>query len=124
MHPVRIPGFSKWRARIPGGPELEGQNTWKIKSEVQKRLPWPHVCKKWTRLPGGPDYLVAATSEPDHLGVVNLGVAETWFFFFLLPVLAPHGHARLAPMELYLALMVALTTNPYFSTAPGTFTFS
>ena len=36
---------------MPGGPELEGQNT-SGKSEVRARLPRPHFCNT------GPDYLV------------------------------------------------------------------
>ena len=53
MHRGRIPGFSNWRARMPGGPELEGQNT-SGKSEVRARLPRPHFCNT------GPDYLVGS----------------------------------------------------------------
>ena len=51
LHRGRIPGFSNWRTRMPGGPELEGQNT-SGKSEVRARLPRPHFCNT------GPDYLV------------------------------------------------------------------
>ena len=51
LHRGRIPGFSNWRARMPGGPELEGQNTWKIRSEGQ--ITSTTFLQHWTRLPGG-----------------------------------------------------------------------
>ena len=33
---------------MPGGPEFEGQNTWKMRSEGQ--ITWTTFLEKWTRL--------------------------------------------------------------------------
>ena len=51
---ARLPGFAKIWARLPG-------------EKIVK------FCKKGTRLPGGPDYLVAAHSGPDYLGAAKSG---------------------------------------------------
>ena len=51
---TRLPGSAKIWARLPG-------------EKIVK------FCKKGTRLPGGPDYLVAAQSGPDYLGAAKSG---------------------------------------------------
>ena len=60
LHRARLPGSSNLRGRLPGGPEFGGQITWETKREDQ--ITSTTILQKWTRLPGGPNYLVAAKS--------------------------------------------------------------
>ena len=50
--------------------KIVDQVTWETKCEDQ--ITSTTILQKWTRLPGGPDYLVAAKSGPDYL------VAASW----------------------------------------------
>ena len=61
---ARLPGFQK------GGPDYLGLQKFGPDYLVKKLY---FFCKKWTRLPGGPDYLVAAHSGPDYLGAAKSG---------------------------------------------------
>ena len=49
--------------------KIVDQVTWETKCEDQ--ITSTTILQKWTRLPGGPDYLVAAKSGPDCLFAVS-----------------------------------------------------
>ena len=60
---------TKWD-QVTGFAKIVDQVTWETKCEDQ--ITSTTILQKWTRLPGGPDYLVAAKSGPDYL------VAASW----------------------------------------------
>ena len=81
----KIVGQITWAVRFAQGQitwylEFEGQVTWICKAVDQvtwetkreDQITSTSILQRWTRLPGGPDYLVAANSGPDCL------VAASW----------------------------------------------
>ena len=81
----KIVGQITWAVRFAQGQitwylEFEGQVTWICKAVDQvtwetkreDQITSTSILQRWTRLPGGPDYLVAAKSGPDCL------VAASW----------------------------------------------
>ena len=80
----KIVGQITWAVRFAQGQitwylEFEGQVTWICKAVDQvtwetkreDQITSTTILQKWTRLPGGPDYLVAAKSGPDCLVAVS-----------------------------------------------------
>ena len=67
---VQITWFLEFEGQVTWFPKIVDQVTWETKCEDQ--ITSTTILQKWTRLPGRPDYLVAAKSGPDYL------VALSW----------------------------------------------
>ena len=66
----QITWFLEFVGQVTWMRKIVDQVTWETKCEDQ--ITSTTILQKWTRLPGGPDYLVAAKSGPDYL------VAASW----------------------------------------------
>ena len=66
----QITWFLEFEGQVTWFRKIVDQVTWETKCEDQ--ITSTTILQKWTRLPGGPDYLVAAKSGPDYL------VAASW----------------------------------------------
>ena len=66
----QITWFLEFEGQVTWIRKIVDQVTWETKCEDQ--ITSTTILQKWTRLPGGPDYLVAAKSGPDYL------VAASW----------------------------------------------
>ena len=67
---VQITWFLEFEGQVTWFGKIVDQVTWETKCEDQ--ITSTTILQKWTRLPGRPDYLVAAKSGPDYL------VALSW----------------------------------------------
>ena len=67
---VQITWFLEFEGQVTWFGKIVDQVTWETKCEDQ--ITSTTILQKWTRLPGRPDYLVAAKSGPDYL------VAASW----------------------------------------------
>ena len=67
---VQITWFLEFEGQVTWFDKIVDQVTWETKCEDQ--ITSTTTLQKWTRLPGRPDYLVAAKSGPDYL------VAASW----------------------------------------------
>ena len=66
---VQITWFLEFEGQVTWFRKIVDQVTWETKCEDQ--ITSTTILQKWTRLPGGPDYLVAAKSGPDCLVAVS-----------------------------------------------------
>ena len=62
---VQITWFLEFEGQVTWFDKIVDQVTWETKCEDQ--ITSTTTLQKWTRLPGRPDYLVAAKSGPDYL---------------------------------------------------------
>ena len=85
---VQITWFLEFEGQVTWFRKIVDQVTWQTKCEDQ--ITSTTILQKWTRLPGRPDYLVAAKSGPDYLVAASWAQGDgLWETSLFLAALAP-----------------------------------